>query len=162
MGPTVPPTARTVSDVPSVEPGEDVCVAVRAYRSGEAIATSIVFQTTYNPTPGSIGDGAEDAEGGLEGPPPAAPTAPNLLSVVRASESAITVTWAFPGMVSFSRFVIEQKDEEGNWRLVAALGYPSARTWTGPPHAMNPTLPLRVAVYNTAEEKAMSGEGGAA
>lgn len=78
--------------------------------------------------------------------------------VVRASETTVTVTWAFPGMVNFSRFVIEQKDLEGNWRFVAALGNPTARTWTGEPIVMNAAMSLRVVVYGTGGEMMGSGE----
>lgn len=162
MGPTVPPTARRASVVPSVEPGEQVCLAVRAYRSGTVIATSVVFQTTYNPAAGSLRDESEDAERGAEGSQAVPLSAPNLLSVARASDTAITVTWAFPGVVGFDRFVLEQRDAGGHWRVLAALDDPSARTWTGPPHAMNPALPLRVAVYTTTGQTAVSREVGMA
>lgn len=163
MGVSVPPTARSASVIPNAAAGSQIYVAVRAYRGGAAVATGNLLQMTYQPTAAPPADlGEPESDEASETPAPAAPPAPNLLSVVAASETTVTVTWAFPGMVNFSRFEIEQRDTAGNWRYLATLVNPTVRTWTGAPHSMNPALPMRVVVYNTAGEWAGSNEVGIA
>lgn len=161
MGVSVPPTARSASVIPNAESGRQIYVAVRAYRGGAAVAKSNLLEMTYRPTAAPPADlGEPELEESEETPAPAAPPAPNLLSVAAASETTVTVTWAFPGMVNFGRFEIEQRDLEGNWRYLATLVTPTARTWTGEPHDMNPPLRFRVLAYNSVGECAGSNEVG--
>lgn len=158
IGATVPPAARTATIVPEVEAGDTVYVAVRAYGGGQDFASSELCEVAYTPTEPPPGEDEGEGEGSHETPPPAPLTAPTLVSVTRASDTTVTVTWAFAGLPDFLRFVIEQRDAAGDWAYVVTLGNPSTRTWTGAPDSMNADRPLRVVVYNTAQQAAASNE----
>lgn len=158
MGLTVPPTTRSAIVIPDAATGEWVHVAVRAYSDGEAIATSGTVSMQYQPTAAPPEEAEPDTFGDGEGLPPAALVAPTLSSVELVSPDMVTVTWVFVGASNFLRFVVEQRNAEGDWVSLYITRAPATRQWTGAPDSLSPDLPFRVVVYNTAGEKAVSNE----
>lgn len=168
IGPTVPPTATAASIIPNADPVEVVCVAIRAFRDGRDVATSITHQLTYAPTAPPPEETYGEAEAGFDALPPPPLTAPGLASVQAASESiedpdsigTVTITWAFPGIADFVKFVIEQRGLDGVWNQVTVIRDPAIRTWTGAPDSLNPAMPFRIVVHDLAGLTEASNEMG--
>lgn len=156
IGASVPPEGRAASVVPAAASGEWVFLAVRAYAAGNVVATSGLLQMQYLPTVPSPEVTEPESMGSGEGPVITPLAAPSLTAVTRASDTTVTLTWAFIGAVDFLRFVIEQQDAAGNWQPVITLRNPGARTWTGAPFSMATDHPFHVVVYNADEQRVES------
>ncbi|NCO32889.1 MAG: hypothetical protein AUJ92_10875 [Armatimonadetes bacterium CG2_30_59_28] len=157
MGATVTPETRVARVLPLVEPGQMVYLAVRAYSQGNVEATSNAHSMIYQPEEGN-GGGGEGGNGGIEPPPPEPLTAPTVTSVTQTSPADVAVTWTFIGAPDLHRFEIQQRNLEQVWSTIGITMDPAARQWTGAPQSMDAVNPVRVVVFNMAEESAASNE----
>jgi len=160
MGESVPPEARVASVTPTVAEGDPVFVAVRAYASGAALATSPVIQiaaSAYEP-PAPPDEPPADPPADPDTPPPMPFGPPTLQSVTQVGPQNITVVWFWIGPAGFHRFVIQQRDATGDWTTLATSFDQTPQEWTGPALSLDSAQTVRVVVYNMEEEWQASDE----